>query len=153
MKVRDFYLKDFATAHKDAELYQLIEISIKKGTNGIFIIDNEGRLEGLVSIFNILEAIIPKSLKENPDLSAVASGCLFAHLIENKKHLTAQDIMCTKVPRVKLDTKIIEIAANSLQDENYRLAVVDDEGKVIGVINRTILREIIAKQLNISKET
>ncbi len=149
MLVKDIYLKNFAKASPEASVYDLVKLSTEEKTNGIFIVDDNNHLLGLVTIFEILKAIVPNSLKEKPELARATSVGLFLERVNKKRDLKAKDFMLQEPPKVYLDTKLIEIAANSLQTEHYRIPVVNENNQLIGVVNRSILRELIAKELKI----
>lgn len=149
MRVKDVYSTDFATATPESTIYDLIKISMEARTNGIFIVDKARHLLGLVTIFEILSAIVPQSLKQNPSLAKVTDEGLFLELVSKKKDTPAEKFMSKNPPKVYLETKLIEIAANSLQTEHYRLPVIDKNNVLIGVVNRTILREVIAKEFKL----
>jgi len=150
MLVSDLVSRDFSTAHHSATIIDLVKIFCRENTNGIFIVDENGTFEGLVTIFEVLQAIVPDSLRRNPNLAKAAPRGLFFEMVEKKKNEPAEKFMLKNVPVVHEATKIIEIAANSLQTEHYRLPVVDENGKLIGVVNRRILRDAMAEKLGIS---
>jgi CBS domain-containing protein len=97
------------------------------GFGSVPIVSNHGKVVGLVSEFDLLKAIT-----EGKQLSTVTAG----------------DIMTKGVISVTQDTPAMEIIQLLQSKHLIRVAVVDAEGKLVGVVSR---RDILVGYLRASK--
>ncbi len=108
-------LRDFCCFGKDVYCDVLVEKIFKKGFGSIPIIDKEKRLIGLVSEYDILNA-----LEKGMDLP----------------NTLAFEVMTQKVVSVKEGTAIEEVI-DLLQSRHFiRVPVVDAKGKLVGIVAR-----------------
>jgi CBS domain-containing protein len=97
------------------------------GFGSVPILANDGKVLGLVSEFDLLKAIM-----EGKQLTTVTAG----------------DIMHKGVMSVTQDTRAMEIIQLLQSKHLIRVAVVDAEGKLVGVVSR---RDILLGYLRASK--
>lgn len=87
------------------------------------VVDETGRLVGVVSRKDILEQIIsvePKARRYKPPPGAAR---------------TLQEIMTPEVPSVSINASLADIISAFLENDTHRLVVVDPDGKAIGLIS------------------
>ena len=97
------------------------------GFGSVPILANDGKVLGLVSEFDLMKAIM-----EGKQLTTVTAG----------------DIMHKGVMSVTQDTRAMEIIQLLQSKHLIRVAVVDAEGKLVGVVSR---RDILLGYLRASK--
>jgi CBS domain-containing protein len=90
------------------------------GFGSVPIVNEEGRVMGLVTEFDLLKAIM-----EEKSLAAI----------------TARDIMTPNPLTVTPDTTAVELIRLLEEHHHIRLPVVDDEGKLLGIVARRDILE------------
>jgi len=107
--------RDVVYANKEVDCHELSDTLYKRGFGSIPIVDKENSLIGLVSEYDILNAL------------------------RKGKHLrktSAFDVMTKEVVSVKEDTAMTEVI-NVLQSQHLiRVPVIDEKGKLIGIVAR-----------------
>ena len=126
MKAYDLMSVDIEAAKENATVVEIGTRIILRSINGMPIIDDDGKVIGILTIIDILRAI-----KENKDLDA----------------LRAKDIMTTNPIVIKQETDIVDII--DIMDKNgIEMVPVIDEGtdnRIIGVVSR---KDIIEEKFN-----
>jgi CBS domain-containing protein len=90
------------------------------GFGSVPIVNEEGRVMGMVTEFDLLKAIM-----EEKSLAAI----------------TARDIMTPNPLTVTPDTTAVELIRLLEEHHHIRLPVVDDEGKLLGIVARRDILE------------
>jgi CBS domain-containing protein len=120
--VRDLMSKPAATALNTATLNELLWTLLRSQVSEIYVTDEEQRLLGVVTDYDLLKAQMTG-----------ASG-----------DLPADQLMCRNVPTVGPDTQIAAIAV-TFRDGRHRQLCVVEKARMIGVICRfEVLRTIAA---------
>ncbi|HYT79382.1 MAG TPA: CBS domain-containing protein [Actinomycetota bacterium] len=156
--------KTVVTARESTPFKELVRLMETFGVSAVPIVDAEGRLTGIVSEADLM-------LKEqNPDPEA--------HLFEGRRRrverekatgLVASQLMTWPVFTVGPKARLPEAARIMHEKAVKRLPVVDEEGKVVGIVSRAdlltvflipdeeireeILREVITRTLWIPPDT
>jgi len=118
---------------------------LKNNTNGLFVVNGHDKYLGTVTIAELISSVIPPYMKEDPDLAKSSPEGTFLKFCEKNKNKKIKTFMNTKKPFYNPRTKLISIVATTLNNDSYRLPVVDKSGKLIGVVNRRHIREALSK--------
>lgn len=107
--------RDVFSCGGEASCHDLADTMVKEGFGSIPIIDKERTVIGLVSEYDILNALMKgKYLLKTP----------------------ASEVMTHPVVSIKEETPIVEVIALLQSRHLIRVPVVDHEGKLIGVVAR-----------------
>ena len=149
--ISEFMNTNVITIPNNATLKQAVEVMIKSKTNGLVVINESNKVAGILSSWDIIQHIVPDYLEEDMHLASFESGDV---LIQRTKE-TANDpiakFMTAKVHTVKPQETLMEAAAILSEFRIRQLPVVDDNGVLIGYINRTDIKEAIGDILGIIK--
>jgi CBS domain-containing protein len=149
--VRDFMRANVVTAHPETALKDVVATMISAKTNGVVIVDADGRVVGILSGLDIIQYIVPDYLEGDRPLANFESGALFGEQVKRLANDPVEKFMTAHVTTVKPDDSIME-AATMLSDNKIRqLPVVDEQGLLIGYINRTDIKVVIGQILGISQ--
>lgn len=107
--------RDVVSFRKDAYCHELADTLFNKGFGSIPIIDYERTLMGLVSEYDILNALMEG---------------------RNLRETLAQEVMAQPAISVKEETPIVEVIALLQSRHLIRVPVVDNEGKLTGLVAR-----------------
>lgn len=123
MKIKDVMTSDVATLNANATLAQARELMESKRIRQIPIVDNEGRVEGIISKRDIYAASV-SNLSENYERSK--------NLLEGR--LQISEIMTTDVETIEA-SESLSSAAVKLQELRVGALPVVENGKLVGVIS------------------
>ena len=101
--------------------------------NGMVVLENGIKLVGIVSIKDVVKAIIPPYLIDTP------GGFSWKGMLQVRaakaRDMLVRDIMSTELVTVGPDDFIIECADLLINRGLQRLPVLDDAGRVIGLVH------------------
>ncbi|HEU4677346.1 MAG TPA: CBS domain-containing protein [Candidatus Paceibacterota bacterium] len=151
MEMRDI-TKDAVIISEDASFREAIELMVKKKTNTLLVVNEEGELSGEVNVSDLLDAIIPMDL--NPDNIDAVLGTEdgFKKAVRGAEDRTVMDFMSADFEAVHMTDTLIEIAGTAIAHQTEHIPVVDRDNHPIGVISRQGLKHILAKYLGIKGE-
>lgn len=99
---------------------------------GMVVLEDGAKLVGVLSIKDIIRAIIPAYMEKILD-KFTWEGMFEAHVVR-VRNLKVKDIMSRKIITVKVDDSLIRCADLMIDNHLQRVPVVDDSGRVIGII-------------------
>lgn len=149
MLIKHLLEKNHVTISPNTTWLKALKAMEKYDTNGLFVINGQGKYLGTVTIAELISCAIPPYMKEDPDLAKSAAPGAFVKLCEEKKDTKVKEFMNKNKPFYRPQTKLIEIVATTLNNDSYRLPVVDKSGKLIGVVNRRHIRDALGKYFNL----
>ncbi len=117
---------------------------------GMVVLENGTKLVGVLSIKDIIRAIIP-SYMEDILRGFTWEGMFEAH-VKRVKNVKVKDIMSRNVITVKVDDSLIRCADLMIDNSLQRIPVVDDLGRVIGILYIHDLYEKISDLMSSAKE-
>ena len=150
MLVKDVMSKNVITIYPEDSISDAIEKMAKNNISGLIVVEGE-KVVGVISESDVLRVF--KS--EISEISASTSVTLSILLIlekgikainEMKKigKLKVKDLMSKRIFYVKPEDTILEAARIMSKKDVRRLPVIDENGKLVGVISRTdILRTLV----------
>jgi CBS domain-containing protein len=127
--VDDFMTTHLATAKPDMDLLSLVDLLLIQGISGAPVVDEDGKLVGMISEQDCLRAILVGTYQGD------VGG-------------RVGDVMSTPVETIQLGSNIVEIAERMLKTNRRRFPVVDAEGSLRGQISRRdLLRAVRAYEI------
>jgi CBS domain-containing protein len=146
---QDIMTSEVITISPEADITEAVKILLDKGINGLPVVDNEGRLVGILcqsdlvrmqkslpipSLFTLLDGFVPLS-----------SSALLEAEVKRIAASKVSDAMSTKVVTVAPDKTIDEIAALMVDKKFHTLPVVQD-GKLLGIVGKKdVLKTLIPR--------
>jgi CBS domain-containing protein len=137
MLVRDVMTTRVVTVRADARVKQAIQLLDDHQITAMPVVDDEGRLVGVVSEADVLrDALMPdRRAHEIP-----------SHTEGRTKLLIVADVM-TRLPMSVTADADLAAAASVLVDTAIKsLPVIDEEGRVVGVVSRRDVISVLAKR-------
>lgn len=114
------------TIRANASALEAASIMAHTGLKRLPVVDEAGRLLGIVSRIDILKAMTGEAEPQAP-------------LLPGGPAHTAQDVMEARVPTVRPDTSLAEVADRLMESDLRCVVVTDEEGKPIGLITDGLL--------------
>ncbi|MCK9224807.1 MAG: CBS domain-containing protein [Candidatus Muirbacterium halophilum] len=142
LKVKDYYTKDPVVITRDTSLRKISDIILKSKYSVIPVVNDENECIGIVTVSELLSVFIPEYLDLFGDIE-------FALNIEFELEISAfiddliiaEDILSTEYPLITPETNIVFAVAQLNKFKLNGVPVVDEEGKVQGIIT---LKDIIS---------
>ncbi len=147
--VRDYMHKTISLNGKGATFHDALTAMVKHKRNGIFIVDDQDQVVGIVSAWDIIQHVVPDYLEDDLHLAPFESGTV---LLDRAKVVANDSIdlfMTKKVHTVHEDSTVMEAATTLSEFRIRQLPVVDNDGRLKGCINRTDVKLVIAEILEI----
>jgi CBS domain-containing protein len=149
--VREVMDADPVTVRPDTDVHTLIQTLREHELQGVPVVDEDGRCVGVVTESDL---VIPD---EQGDLHLPHYVNLFGGTVflESLRHFedrlrkafasTAADMMTPNPTTVSPDTDVREAARIIAKSGHNRLPVVDEDGRLVGVVTRVDVLEALAR--------
>jgi len=142
--------KNVITISPEESISNAIDKMAKNNISGLIVVEDE-KVVGVISesdVLKIFKSEFPElKLSSNVSLSIfslIKSGIKIIREIKKIGKLKVKDLMSKKVFFVKPEDTILEAARIMSKKDVRRLPVIDESGKLVGIISRTdILRALI----------
>jgi len=143
MWVKD-YMKDcFNTISPEKTLSEAVKQMIEQKVNSLIVVDEDKKPIGLVTSHGMIKEVVPGYLKDDPTYAQFgAEGTLdkYAEMAKDKK---VADFMYKEFHLLNDKDPMIEAASYLIEGERRTLPVVDETGKLVGVITRTCVKKAL----------
>ncbi len=158
MHVADVMTRTVVTLSPRMTLEQAAERLVEKGISGAPVVDDRGRLVGVLSesdLLRQLKAIAEETIGKKYLTESVHSLALLAFLSESRpsavdevyrklRSAKVADAMTKRVETVRTTDTLETVAAIMIQHDVNRVPVVDAD-RVVGIMTRTDLARVLAR--------
>ena len=146
-----------ATATPETPIDDVARYMVTSGMYLVPVVNREGRVIGAVTVWDVFHAYLygPKEGREDVEVKKAIEEKVEKPTLEAvvrlrpSKHVTglrAKDVMVTDIPAVNVRDTLSRIRKMFLKNGTTILAVVDDEGKVVGFVTRRDFITYIAEK-------
>lgn len=148
LKAKDIMTRNVITVSPETEIAQAAKLLIEKSVNGVPVVDETGKLVGIIcqsdliaqqkriplpSVFTLLDSFIPLTSMKN-----------FEKAVHKIAATTVADAMTSNPVTIKPETSIEELAS-LMVDKNFHTLPVVDEGKLVGIVGKAdVLRTLMS---------
>ncbi|MBC7317731.1 CBS domain-containing protein [Candidatus Bipolaricaulota bacterium] len=136
MKVRDFLRRDLTAVEADSSVLHAIKLLENSGLSALPVVDEEGRVVGIVSERDIIRALVPEYMDMLHSASFLPS---LDRLTKRLKEIAAHPVaryMTKEVVVARLEDNDLHVADLMLRKGLKQLPVVDEQGRLVGVVRR-----------------
>ncbi len=140
MVAKDIMTAEVITVTKDTAVAEVAQLLTENKVSGLPVVDQEGRVIGMVSEGDL---IYQDKKLHTPAFLEILGGVIY---LENPQRLgqdlskmtavKAGEIMTVKPYTVKEDATVEDIATIMVERQINRVPVVDNEGKLLGIVSR-----------------
>jgi CBS domain-containing protein len=151
MKVQDVMTKEVRTSPPEATLKAVAEVLAEAGISGLPVVASSGEVLGVVSEGDILRK--EKGLDPRPGGIA---GWFFVEFPEDRQKVAARlagEAMSSPAITIEPGEPVQRAAALMIDHQVNRLPVVDDDGKLVGIVTRRdLVRAFVRSDAEIRRE-
>lgn len=143
VQVSEVMHREVATVHPDSPITQLVELLLDKDYTAVPVVDNDGKVVGMVSDNDLLTRggmRVTISLKRATDLDFVRG----LHESLESPSRTVSEVMTAAVVTVPPEMILGRAARLMVEKHLKRLPVVDANGKLLGILGRLDILSTIA---------
>jgi CBS-domain-containing membrane protein len=156
--LRDIMNREMHTVKSEAPISEVIEMICSDEIQRAAVVDDKGRLLGLISDFDLLPLVSgnPFSIWDLfvSKLTFSEAGRKNKELIEHVKARTAGEIMKRNIKTIREDATVDEAIQLMAEKGLKRLPVVDEEGTFKGMISRdSVLRTAIKQEMEVGENS
>lgn len=140
---REIMTREVVTVKADTDIYEAGRLMIKHKVSGLPVIDNEGRIIGMITQADLLSlAGIPKGHVFNEFVMRYVLHRPSPQLRTAKR---VGDIMTKDVVTVSPETTVKTVASILNRKGIKRVPVVDNEGRIMGIVSRADIVKIVCE--------
>ena len=139
LKARDYMTADVIAVGRAANVAEIAALLKKHRITGVPVVDGEKRLLGLVTHEELINIFVPHYLSMFDELAFLDDlGEIEAQTMAEIEPtlFLAEDIMATDLITAGPSTSIMKVAALLINRKLVLIPVVDEEGRVVGVVSR-----------------
>jgi len=152
MLVKDVMSENVITISPEESIRDAIEKMAKNNVSGLIVVENE-KVIGIISesdVIKFLSSGFPEiKTPINVTLSilqVLESGIKIMNEVKKIGKLKVKDLMNKRVFSVKPEDTVLEAARIMSKKDVRRLPVIDENGKLVGVISRTDILKALVKE-------
>ncbi len=150
MQINEFMIRDVVKIEEHVTVKELLEILVANKIGGVPVVDKQGNLQGMISDGDVIRFLQPqgRTIYDIYTLVLVSEQQDLKDKLQSSIHLPVVDMMKKqKLYSVKPNDKL-EKALEILAEHGFKkIPVVNDAGRVVGVISRGDLIRYISNQL------
>jgi CBS domain-containing protein len=141
--VKDVMTRNVITIKKDADLHEAARVLSENRISGMPVVDDSNQVIGVISEVDVLTLA---GLKEEHTFKDIVRSILGEPVHARKGGNRVKDVMSFPPITSKADDSVAEVAKILDEKRIKRLPVVDDQGKLIGIISRADIVRAIGKR-------
>ncbi|MGA9563070.1 MAG: CBS domain-containing protein [Pseudolabrys sp.] len=140
MRAADVMVTNVITVRSDTSVREIAEILLANRISAVPVLDKAGNMVGIVSEGDLIHRV-EVGTERHPSwwLEFMAGKQTLAQEFIKSHARRAADLMTRNVITVKADTPLGELASLLDKHRIKRVPVVDDSGKIIGIVSRANL--------------
>ncbi|MCS7239689.1 MAG: CBS domain-containing protein [Candidatus Bipolaricaulota bacterium] len=136
MKVRDFVRRDLTAVERDTRVSQAIKLLENSGLSSLPVVDDEGKVVGVISERDIIRALLPEYVDMLRSPSFLPSLDRLTKKLREIGDHPIERYMVKEVISVRLEDTDLYVADLMLRKGLKQLPVVDEQGRLVGVVRR-----------------
>jgi CBS domain-containing protein len=141
MRARDL-ATPYPSVAPDTPAEEAARLLAEEAVEGVFVQDDQGELQGLVSDTTLLAFLLPRYLAEDRALVGVLGEDVADALWQRLRGRTVRDLLPTSttgLPEVDANDTLVKVAATLVRSGASLVAVRDRDGRLLGGITTSQL--------------
>ena len=143
MKLKELMIKNVITVLQSMNVRDAAEMLFNMGISGLPVVDDQKNLVGMITEKDIIRMALPKYVEKLGSLAYTLDMVPFAKTLAKADKVLVKEIMRKDVITATVDTSVPEVARIMIVKRIRRIPILDQEGRLVGIIARhDIVREI-----------
>ena len=136
---REIMSIDYVSVHPELPLSEAVKLFLptdpgkQRRIFGIMVVDEEGVLKGMLSMYDILLFLNPKHVRLWGEMTDLELGGLIDRALGRLKGILVGDIMTHEMVTITPETHLLAVVDLMIRKHIRRLPVVEG-GKVVGIV-------------------
>jgi acetoin utilization protein AcuB len=148
-KVDSIYLKDICIGKADDSVEKILLMWQKTKKRVYVVTDENDKAEGIITLYDVLEEIVPYFLKIDKSLNFFSSNELInREKFKKLKTKKAKDLMTKNPITVNVNDDLMKVITLMYSYNFDYLPVVDENKKVIGIVDKEVIEKKIVYLVN-----
>jgi len=148
-KVDSIYLKDICIGKADDSVEKILLMWQKTEKRVYVVTDENGKAAGIITLYDVLEEIVPYFLKIDKILNFFSSNELIdKEKFKKLKTKKAKDLMTKDPITVNVNDDFMKVITLMYSYNFDYLPVVDENKKVIGIVDKEVIEKKIVYLVN-----
>ena len=143
MWVKNYMHNRICITSKDEKISDAIKKMVEQRTNSLIVVDENQKPIGILSSYTLVREVVPAYLKEDSMVADFSAEGTFDRYAEKIKDKTVEEVMHTDFHILSEDDTMIEAATYSIKASRRILPIVGEDGKMIGAITRTCIKNAL----------
>lgn len=146
MKVADIMTHEVVSVRTDMRVGQIARVFREHQLSGLPVVDEDGELAGIITELDMVKRHARPQMPAFLPLLGVYVPLRTKEYRESLRRITgvtAEDIMTTPVNTISADASVEDAATVMVSNRANPLPVVDDSGRMVGIISRTDILGVI----------
>lgn len=145
MRVGDLARRDIQTATSDTPLERIVALLAESGSNGVPVVDKDGRLVGLVTEHDVIRIIAPAYELGKPDESSrIDLDFLLAARVDQVRDKPASSFMTKTVVSLGEDEPLF-CATSTMLLKKLKVVPITRDGIFVGMVSRIDIAQALLK--------
>lgn len=150
MLIAKIYRRHPKTVLPTATIQDVVKRMLKDSTNGYIVTDKHKHVLGVIALQDIAAAIVPREFRHNLGMAkAMYVQGFFHELCHDLKHQPVSSIMRKNFTSVDLNTNIMAVLTDFLENDLYIVPVINNK-KLIGIVTRSEVKHALATGLGLT---
>ncbi|MTI48659.1 CBS domain-containing protein [Sporosalibacterium faouarense] len=141
MQARDIMTKEVISVNEENTVEEVLRIIVENKISGVPVVDEDNKVKGIVSesdlMFKDRDISSPPFIPIFEGFILLESIKKFEEKLRKKVAYKVKDIMTKPVIKVEEHEEVHEIANIMLEKQVNRVPVVDEEGRLVGIVSRS----------------
>ncbi len=142
-------MREVKTITADKTFFDALEKMIKEKTNSLVVVDDNQKVVGLINTGELIREVVPDYLEDDAIAAHFANDEIFIEDVKRAKEAPVTKFMIKDPVVIDYDDTLMQSAVLALSNRQMRLPVVDKEGRAVGLITRTEIKQVVGEILGI----
>lgn len=148
MIVKEIYHKGFCSINPNKTVGEALSMMDENNVGALPVLDDDEKICGIISLQDIAGATVPDEFKRNSSLAlAMNKTGFFDDMVKKVIEMKVSEIMRKDFLKVTMETNIMAVMTDFLLKDLYHVPVVNDQGKVIGIIARNEIKKALLSRM------
>ena len=147
LTVGDVMSTDLVTIDAADTVHDALQVMAENGVAALPVLDAEGHCIGMLSTTDFVEMTrdLESGLEALEQEDQLLFGQIVAQLAEGSGHQRVVDVMSDSVITARASDSLVSAASTMLDEGVHRLPVLDDEGRLVGILSTTDILEAFVR--------